>query len=597
MDKKTIWSIVICFVLVFALTFIGTAKRAEAQVETQETVQALTETPVAVKDSPEFTSVGRAASKTFSFETDVFNVTFDTKGASIASLKLKKHANADGQYSDMIFKGNEDENAFLMYWGDDLSNPVLDAFDYTVSADKVVFSNRYKNEAGQVFEVIKTFQFKQSDYLIRVNVEIQGAGLNAGDYAYTIGFGPQVGPSFETIKNNNYDYRRFYAGLVKDNGKVKRAMVKLSREGIFNTTKNLSWLSVTSKYFTIIARPEDTSVAYKYQAVENKKASIQTDNIFVSVPESEKNCAVYFYCGPQLKKYLGSYYNGVDNEWGLRNYNLDDAMESGSALGWLETLLKWCLQVLNKIVPNYGIDIIILTIILKFVLWPLQQKSSESTAKMGTITPEVEAIKAKYPTNTQKQNEEMQKLYREKGINPMGGCLPLLIQFPILIAFYGLLNKHFELRGAMFIPGWIPDLSIPETIATLKFALPLLGNQIHLLPIIYTASMIFSMKFTQASTQNTSSSGNNMWFMTWGMPIMFFFILYSAPSGLILYWTTQNLLSVLQQIYTNKKLAKYGPDAFAKKKKNQTEVKKEPKAVLKYEEKLKKLAEAKQEKK
>ncbi len=597
MDKKTIWSVVICFVVIFAMTFFVTSKQDKTQIQPNETVQELSETVSENKKDCNFKSLTKAAEKTFTYETDVFNITFDTKGASIASIELKQHASTDGKFPEMIFKGNKnDDNAFLMYWGEDLKNPVLDAFSYSVSGDSVVFKNTFADENGRTFDVVKTFQFKKADYLIRVNVQIEGDGFDAGDYAYTLAFEPQVGPSFESIKSNNrYDYRHFYVGLVKSNGKVKRSMVTLSKSGDFFTTRDLNWISLTSKYFTIIARPENTDAEYKYHAVEDKTGDIQTDSIYVSVPDSEKkDNTVYFYCGPQLKKYLGSYYNGVDNEWGLRNYNLDDAMESGSVLGWLEILLKWCLQVLNKVVPNYGIDIIILTLILKVILWPLQKKSTESTAKMGTVSKEVEAIKNKYPTNTQKQNEEMQKLYKEKGINPMGGCLPLLIQFPILIAFYGLLNKHFELRGAMFIPGWIPDLSVPETVATLKFAIPLLGNQIHLLPIIYTASMIFSMKYTQASTQN-AGNGKNMWFMTWGMPIMFFFILYSAPSGLLLYWTTQNALSILQQVNTNRKMAKYGPDYFIKK--NEGEEKKQPKAVLKYQEKLKKLENAKKEEK
>ena len=164
----------------------------------------------------------------------------------------------------------------------------------------------------------------------------------------------------------------------------------------------------------------------------------------------------------------------------------------------------------------------------------------------------------------------------------------MLLQFPILIAMYGLLNKHFELRGAMFIAGWIPDLSVPETIFTLGFNLPFLGNEIHLLPILYTVSMIFSMKYTQSSQNQSAGQGKGlMWFMTYGMPIIFFFILYSAPSGLLLYWSTQNLLSMIQQFYTNHKLKK-NPDALAPK---AVPAKKEPEAVRRYQEKLRKLEE------
>ena len=165
----------------------------------------------------------------------------------------------------------------------------------------------------------------------------------------------------------------------------------------------------------------------------------------------------------------------------------------------------------------------------------------------------------------------------------------MLLQFPILIAMYGLLNRHFELRGAMFIPGWIPDLSVPETIVTLGFKLPLLGNEIHLLPILYTVSMIFSMKITQAQNTTANGQGKGMqFFMMYGMPILFFFILYSAPSGLLLYWMAQNLLSMGQQFYTNNKLKK-DPHAFDKKGVSSDKV---PEAVRRYQERLKKLEEA-----
>jgi YidC/Oxa1 family membrane protein insertase len=174
---------------------------------------------------------------------------------------------------------------------------------------------------------------------------------------------------------------------------------------------------------------------------------------------------------------------------------------------------------------------------------------------MSALGPKMEEIKTKYPNNPQKQNELMADLYKKEKINPMGGCLPMLIQFPILIAFFGLLNKHFELRGAMFIPGWIPDLSQPDTVFTFGFNIPFLGNQLHLLPIIYTVSMIYSMKITQNSSTGGSSAGM-MKFMTYGMPIIFFFMLYNSPSGLMLYWTVMNAISIVQQIITNSKQKK-----------------------------------------
>ena len=148
----------------------------------------------------------------------------------------------------------------------------------------------------------------------------------------------------------------------------------------------------------------------------------------------------------------------------------------------------------------------------------------------------------------------MGELYKKEKINPLGGCLPMLFQFPIFIALYGLLNKHFELRGAMFIPGWIEDLSLPESILHFSsVSLPLIGSDIRLLPILYGASMIFSFKISQAGTQQSGMTGK---FMMYGMPVMFFFILYNAPSGLLLYWMVMNVISIGQQVYMNKKRRK-----------------------------------------
>ena len=593
MDGKSILAVVLCVIVIFVGMFVQTTFFSTTTTTTDTTAQ--TQTTEETEEQTAKTVITALADNnltdTFTYETDIFEITFDPVGASIKSLIMKDHANADGQHVDLVFKGESDHNAFLMYWGDDLTTPILDTYAYTVDGSKVVFTHDYKDEKGNVFTVKKTFEFKDSDYLFAVSVDIVGdssfEGVSNGDYAYTIAYEPQVGPSFTQMKNNNYDYRRVYTNEYKDNGKTKKRTVSLS-SGSYSTTSNLKWISLTSKYFTVIAAPE-SNVAYKYTAKQSTDGDIaQSNSIYLSRPSTDASSSdtVYFYCGPQLKKYLGSYYSGTDNEWGLKGLNLDDAMESGSWLGWLETILKWMLNILYKIIPNYGVGIILLTIILKLLLWPLSKKSTESTAKMSALNPQLEELRVKYKDNPQKLNQETADLYKQEGINPMGGCLPLLIQFPILIAFYGLLNKHFELRGAMFIPGWITDLSAPETIFTLSFNIPLLGSEIHLLPIIYTVSMILSMKMANGQSKNSAQGGGTMVFMTYGMPILFFFILYSAPSGLLLYWTVSNILSIGQQIYVNKVVKNRPPK----------EVKKEekvPEAVRKYQEKLKKLEEEK----
>ena len=607
MDKKSLLAVVLVMVVVMVAIMIqsnmfskkqeatsSSVQEAETTAQTQETEQLSYYSEPVVVEEEKSALVASASKNTssekFYFETDFYQIEFDPVGASISSLMLKAHKAADGEQIDIIFRGENGHNAFLLYWGDDYKNPVLDTFAYTVEGNKVIFSNEYKDSSGNTFTLIKTFEFKDGEYLFAVTVDIVGGsdfkGISENGYAYTLSFEPQVGPSFNQMKNNNYDYRRVYIDGYNKKGKLKKSVVKFNN-GSYYTLDTLKWMSVTSKYFTVIGLPKDNSIFYKYFAIETKGGDIaQTDSIYFARPETYASSSdtIYFYAGPQLKQYLGSYYSAMGNSWGLSDTYLENAMDSGSMFSWLEKILKWMLNMLYKIIPNYGVGIILLTLIIKVLLWPLSRKSAASTAKMSTLQPKQKELQEKYKDNPQKLNQEMAALYKQEGVSPLGGCLPMLLQFPILIAMYGLLNKHFELRGALFIPGWIPDLSVPETVVTLGFNLPLLGNEIHLLPILYTVSMIFSMKISQLQSGGAGQGKGMQFFMTYGMSILFFFILYSAPSGLLLYWMTQNFLTMAQQYYTNKKLKK-NPHAFDRK--GSSDGEKVPEAVRRYQEKLK----------
>jgi YidC/Oxa1 family membrane protein insertase len=176
--------------------------------------------------------------------------------------------------------------------------------------------------------------------------------------------------------------------------------------------------------------------------------------------------------------------------------------------------------------------------------------------RMQTLAPRIKEIQEKYKDNTQKMNQEMAAFYKKEGYNPLSGCLPMLIQIPIFFAMYNLFNTHFDLRGAMFIPGWIPDLSMPEAIWNFPGGtrLPLLGwNALRLLPFIYVGSQLLYGKVTQTPDQQ---SNTQMKFMLYAMPLIFFFVLYDVPSGLLLYWIMSNILTMVQQLSINKYISK-----------------------------------------
>jgi YidC/Oxa1 family membrane protein insertase len=206
------------------------------------------------------------------------------------------------------------------------------------------------------------------------------------------------------------------------------------------------------------------------------------------------------------------------------------------------------------VIPNYGVAIILLTLLVKVIMFPLTKKSSDASLRMQSLSPKIKELQEKYKDNPQRMNAEMSALYKKEGYNPLSGCLPMIIQMPIFFAMYNLFNTHFDLRGAMFIPGWIPDLSLPEAIWNFApVRLPLLGSNLRALPFIYVASQLLYGKVTQTPDQQGNAQ---MKMMLYIMPIMFFFILYDVPSGLLVYWIMSNVLTLIQQLTINKYLAK-----------------------------------------
>jgi YidC/Oxa1 family membrane protein insertase len=175
---------------------------------------------------------------------------------------------------------------------------------------------------------------------------------------------------------------------------------------------------------------------------------------------------------------------------------------------------------------------------------------------MQALSPKIKELQQKYKDNRQKLNAEMAGFYKKEGYNPLSGCLPMLIQLPIFFAMYNLFNSHFDLRGAMFIPVWIPDLSVPESVYDFpsNFKLPFLGwNALRLLPFIYVGSQLLYGKVTQTPDQKGNTQ---MKLMLYAMPVVFFFILYDVPSGLLLYWIMSNILTMVQQVMIIKYLAR-----------------------------------------
>ena len=205
-------------------------------------------------------------------------------------------------------------------------------------------------------------------------------------------------------------------------------------------------------------------------------------------------------------------------------------------------------------IPNYGIAIILLTVLLRLVMAPLTHKQmkvmKKNSTQMSALQPKIKEVQERYADDAQKRNEEMMKIYREAGVNPLtmmgGGCLPMLLQLPIFIALYYALQSAIELRGAPF-GLWITDLSVPETLMTI----PGLEIPVRVLPLAMGASMVVQQKMTPMASMDP----NQARMMMTVMPIMFTVLFYGFPSGLVLYWFVSNLLGMAQQLLINRQAA------------------------------------------
>ncbi len=497
--------------------------------------------------------------ETYRLETDLVSAVFTNKGGQLLSLKLKKHRDK-GEPVEMILGGDAGSYFFGTSFGDygtTVSNEFMNAKildEGTIEFSRTYFAPGVEGESLP-FNFKKRFSFKPGEYVFEFQTSIENSvnavpNLSNKGYAYTLFLGPQLGPKFGKI--SNYEESRKYYTFA--NG--KRGSVGLKPKSVKTVKDRVLWASVVGKYFSLVAIPDATaySVVYNGNLVEGLPTVSQLSFSRPPVTSSSVTDTFRFYIGPNQAGELGRYNDSRKNSYGYSDLKISQIVDANPLFGWLEWLLKKAMVLFHMLIPNWGIAIILVTILVKVVFFPLTLKGSISMAKMADLQPKMAELQAKYKDKPDKLNQEMMEFYKKEGYNPLSGCLPMLIQIPIFLAMYNLFNTHFDLRGALFIPGWIPDLSRPDTILnfdTINLVIWKI-SAIRLLPIIYVVSQLFYGKFTQTNSTATSQNAMQMKMMLYGMPIFFFFVLYDAPSGLLVYWITSNILTIGQQVITNR---------------------------------------------
>jgi YidC/Oxa1 family membrane protein insertase len=485
---------------------------------------------------------------------DVFAITLTSRGGEVVSARMLNYL-TDGQPVEFFpqnpgwtfdrvlnvdlvgEQGNIPLNriTFQMYDGG-AGEPLPDGtrLDVDTRSGQKTIVLRGRTADGRMVE--RTYTFRNGHYDFEAGVRFAQA-----DFPSVIQVAWDTGPGMtSTEKNVKDDHQSFRANVLLGEEMKSKKPNDFGKKSTESYSGTLNWFSIQTKYFTTALVPPEP-VRADVVVAGSKEGQRVTARAAVpaTVSGGRVDQTMRVYMGPVAVDYL--------EELGV-------GLERTVQLGWkfirpVSVLVLWSIKALHKVIPNYGWVIIIISVLTKVLFFRLTHKSFKSMKELQELQPRINAIKEKFKGDQQKISQETMRLYKEAGVNPLGGCLPLVLQMPVFIALFNVLKFTIQLRGASFI-GWITDLSQPEVLFRLPISLPLVGDAFSLLPILMGASMVAQSKLGGSPTGGASTAvppGFNTL-----LPIVFTFLFYSMPSGLVLYWIVNTVLSVAQQYYIHR---------------------------------------------
>ena len=391
----------------------------------------------------------------------------------------------------------------------------------------------------QGLRIDKLFFFNPHSYLINLKIVLENTtSYDFPSYHILLTCGPDVGGVRGRITNIGIDegiHTHIYRGaLIFMNGELKR--VRLDRGEERMKEGDMGWVALQDEYFAKILIPyERVKKAY----LTKNQWEEYTVGLHIEVPSltagERWDYSFGIYLGPKRLESLKKIERGVER------------MVEHGFFGDLFRVV-YILNFFYRLTHNYGLAIILLTIMINLILFPLSWKSFVSIKEMRKLQPEMEKIRKQFRSEPQKMNKEIIELYRRHKVNPAGGCLPMPLQMPIFIGLFTALRSAIELRDARFV-GWIRDLSLPDTLMSLPFSIPLLGSNVNVLPLVMTL-----VTFLQQKVSGGGTGSKIMMFL----PIILLFIFYNFPSGLVLYFLSSNIINVLQQLWIGRSRVKKG---------------------------------------
>ncbi len=545
MDKRTLLALALSFVVFLVWSLLFGPKPKETPTEKQATPAREESQPRAKerKRPPgpkrELMPEAERGSPDITVETGLYVAVFSGSGPQIKSFQLKEYRSKlekDSPLKELVQVNNKDGYGLsLGFLGENIPN--IEWGSYKVNRQNIAVkagaqpeSLIYEWESPQGIRIRTEFLFYADKYEIGLSVTV----ANKSDYVIddTLLF---------NIAHVPQEMRRSYGsfeGMALLLGN-KLEEVKESKIQGKQFLDQISWIAYEEPYFMTAIISENDKKATAKGAV---------------LPDGEIRIS-----------YIPSPFNLGKNESTIRNFTLylgprdlyilktlNKNLEKAVNFGWFDIIAKPLLVALrffNKYLSNYGLSIILLTILIKILFWPLTRKSYQSMKEMRKLQPMMAKLREKYKNNKQEMNKQLMGLYKTYKINPMGGCLPMLVQMPVFFAFYRILPNSIELRHAPFVL-WVNDLSAPERLFSFPFTIPLMAPPygIPILTLLMGASMFLQQKMTPMTGDPAQAK------MMMLLPIVFTFLFINFPAGLVLYWLVNNILSIAQQHRINRQL-------------------------------------------
>jgi YidC/Oxa1 family membrane protein insertase len=490
--------------------------------------------PVAPAPAPIEVAPIDPAARDVVVETETVRAIFTTAGATLKSWRLKQYLDGQGQPLELIPADIPGPRPFTLATDDAAQSKTLASAVYQPSADGLSLGTgtgtlafQYRDASGLRAEKRFYFQPDGKRYVVNVEATVES---NGAAKPLTIHGGPGLGLGYAPDGSTPHPAR----AVQMRNGKVERlAAASLQEQPRYDG--EFRFAGVEDQFFVTTAVPSGEQARVEYVThhlpVPGNPALTRDFVSYAISPNAgaapSRAVTLPFFIGPKEINVLSA----VDPR-------LENAIDFGM-FAWLVRPLLRSLKWINGFLHNYGWSIVVLTILINLAIFPLRHRSMVSMRKMQALQPEIKAIQDRYAKykvtdpERQKMNQEMMALYKQKGVNPVSGCLPMLLTMPILFAFYAMLSVAIELRGAPFF-GWIHDLSVRDPL--------------YITPVVMGATMFWQ----QWLTPSTADPMQKRIFML--MPIIFTFTFLAFPAGLVIYWLVSNLMAIGQQLLTNRLL-------------------------------------------